>query len=66
MTTYAKRRAQVAAELRPQVTLFAIGHLKTARVELRACGSRRAADYVARAIKSAQGALHHSERMVQR
>lgn len=48
---------------RPVFVRNAIEALKTAREELRIAGANNAADYVARALKSAEGALRHSERI---
>ena len=45
---------------------WALASLRAARRRLRAAGSDRAADYVARAIKSAEGALRHAQLCVQR
>jgi hypothetical protein len=39
----------------------AIAFLRTARIELRIGGAGKAADAVARALKSAEGALRHAE-----
>jgi hypothetical protein len=51
-----------SAPTRPGIITKAIGHLRSARDMLRTCGSQRAADYVARAIKSAEGAHRHASR----
>lgn len=61
--TKAKRRASVYLHDRPRVIQMAIGELAEARDMLRGCGSKNAADYVARAMKSAEGALRHAARM---
>ena len=44
----------------------AIAFLRTARIELRIGGAGKAADAVARALKSAEGALRHAEGMANR
>jgi hypothetical protein len=61
--TKAKRRARIVASFRPVVIRDALGDLKKARDKLRSCGCKNAADYVARALKSAEGAANHAERM---
>lgn len=63
MTTKAKRRAERRLTAQPDAIREAIYHLKAARNSLRWAGSKNAADYVARALKSAEGALRHAERM---
>ena len=63
MTTKAKRRAMVDRATQPEVIGDAIAKLRTARYLLRLCGSKNAADYVGRALKSAEGALRHAQRM---
>ncbi len=62
MITKAKRRC--GAEPHEQWILIrrAIDQLKAARDDLRGAGSKNAADYVARALKSAEGALRHANR----
>lgn len=45
-----------------RLTYQALRSLKEARDCLRAAGAARAADYVARALKSAEGAYRHAER----
>lgn len=57
----AKRRAVYAADLHPRIISEALDALREARRYLRGVGSKNAADYVARAIKSAEGALRHAE-----
>jgi hypothetical protein len=44
----------------------AIGSMRVARVMLRSAGANNAADYVARAIKSAEGALRHARHRANR
>lgn len=44
----------------------AICELKNARDNLRAAGANKAADYVARALKSTEGALRHARHMATR
>jgi hypothetical protein len=44
------------------LVLSAIDHLTAARDHLRAAGCNNAADYVARALKSAHGAKNHARR----
>jgi len=44
----------------------AIAGMRKARDELRAAGAGKAADYVARALKSAEGALRHVQGRVDR
>jgi hypothetical protein len=44
------------------VLLDALDDLKAARGRLRFAGAKKAAAYVARALKSAQGAARHAER----
>lgn len=46
---------------RPAIIADAIEHLKSARDLLTDCGAPAAADYVRRALKSAEGALRHAE-----
>jgi hypothetical protein len=41
---------------------YALCRLRITRDMLRACGSKPAADYVSRAIKSAEGAFNHAQR----
>jgi hypothetical protein len=60
--TKAKRRAGHPA-CQCMTIRRAIRHLKQARNQLREAGSKSAADYVARALKSAEGAERHSLRM---
>lgn len=60
MLTKAKRTAVVPAWHQPEMIARAIADLKTARNTLRDCGCSNAADYVARALKSAEGALRHA------
>lgn len=43
----------------------AVSRLREARGLLRDAGANRAADYVARALKSAEGAQRHAERRAQ-
>lgn len=62
MITKAKRRAVIPAKDRPEEIENAIHYLRKARHLLRLCGSKNAADYVQRAIKSAEGAKNHAER----
>ncbi len=44
----------------------ALNYLKAARTRLRTAGANNAAAYVARAIKSTQGALNHARGMLAR
>lgn len=64
MQTKAKRRATIPPELQPYQIGLAIRDLKNARDILRQCGAKNAADYVSGALKSAQGAKSHAERMI--
>lgn len=61
--TKAKRRAEIAPAEQPKMIADAITNLTYARDYLRMCGCKRAADYAARALKSAQGAKNHADRM---
>lgn len=63
MTTKAKRRAKVPADQQPSVINTALLSMRAARDALRICGCKNAADYVARALKSAEGALRHAQRL---
>lgn len=63
MTTKVKRRAVAELRLQPMYIDNALLHLRYARKQLRECGCKRAADYVARALKSAEGAHRHADRM---
>jgi hypothetical protein len=63
MSTKAKRRAKTPITHQPAVIQDAIRSMKYARGRLRACGCKAAADYVARAMKSAEGAHRHASRM---
>jgi hypothetical protein len=65
MITKAKRRAVIAPSVQPYEINNAIKELKRARDRLRACGCKHAADYVARALKSAEGADRHAWRMLE-
>jgi hypothetical protein len=49
---------------RLQLARLATAHLKQARDELRKAEANKAADYVQRALKSAEGAVRHAQRMV--
>lgn len=49
---------------RLQAAQIATAHLKQARAELRKAGAGNAADYVQRALKSAEGAVRHAQRRV--
>lgn len=51
------------AALRISQTTHAIHHLKAARDLLRGAGANKAADYVARALKSAEGAARHARNL---
>lgn len=59
----AKKRAAVTGRRAIGHAKTAIECLRTARDNLRKIGSKNAADYVARAMKSAEGALRHAERI---
>jgi hypothetical protein len=61
MITKAKRRATIAAADQPAEIQIAINRMCEARDILRACGAKNAADYVARALKSAEGAYRHAK-----
>ncbi len=62
--TKAKRRAITTEPAEhPGIIADAIRHLRSARALLRQVGSKAAADYVARTLKSAEGAKRHAERM---
>lgn len=61
--TKAKRKAAYPLSMQPREIKRAIADLQMARQRLRRCGSKNAADYVARALKSAEGALRHAQRM---
>jgi hypothetical protein len=61
MTTKAKQRAKVHPSAAPIVIKNALADLRSARDLLRDAGCKNAADYVARAMKSAEGALRHAE-----
>lgn len=61
--TKAKRRVSMPHYLIAPAIRNALDHLRDARSKLRAAGSKNAADYVARAMKSAEGALRHADRM---
>jgi hypothetical protein len=50
----------------PALIKAAIEDLRTARHRLRDAGANKAADYVARAMKSAEGALRHAQLMADR
>lgn len=63
MLTKAKRQSKVPPNLMPAHIWNAICDLKTARERLRKAGCKNAADYVQRALKSAEGALRHAQRM---
>jgi hypothetical protein len=63
MITKAKRRAGASLPEQPTLIAGAIANLKAARDTLRTCGCKNAADYVARAMKSAEGAHRHALRM---
>jgi hypothetical protein len=63
MTTKAKRKAEIAPELQTEQIKIALRDIRNGRDLLRRCGSKAAADYVSRALKSVEGALRHSERM---
>lgn len=60
MTTKAKRRATVPLQYQPAAITQARVALMFARDRLRAAGCKKAADYVARALKSAEGAERHA------
>jgi hypothetical protein len=64
--TKAKRRASAGYTPPEQLYLInrAIADLEHARDKLRKAGSKHAADYVARALKSAWGARNHQQRLV--
>lgn len=57
-------KAEVEARARLAAATAAITHLRHARRELRAVGASQAADYVSRAIKSAEGAARHAQRLL--
>lgn len=59
----AKRRAREPAHRAPVRIGHALQMLRQARGILRDCGSKPAADYVQRALKSAEGAKRHAERI---
>lgn len=59
-TTKAMLRATIRIEERPTIIADALADLHRARNYLRRCGSKKAADYVAAAIKSAEGAYRHA------
>lgn len=58
--TKAKRRSKVDPAVQPVYIENAIRELRSARDRLRKVGCKNAADYVARALKSAEGALRHA------
>lgn len=60
--TFAKRRCKLSPSGQAFSTATAVLNLKAARDMLREAGSKRAADYVARALKSAIGAMNHARR----
>jgi hypothetical protein len=66
MTTKTKRRATIAPEYQPAAITQARLALMAARDHLRAAGCKRAADYAARALKSAEGAERHAIGMLSR
>lgn len=59
----AKRRARVIGQAAVLKCIGAVAQLRIARDWLRAAGAKNAADYVARALKSAEGAKRHAERI---
>lgn len=61
--TKAKRRARYTGARGLTAIRTAIARLKDARDGLRGAGCKNAADYVARALKSAEGAERHAQRM---
>lgn len=62
-TTKAKRESKYTGSEQVSLISTAREYLYVARDNLSACGSKKAADAVARAIKSADGALRHARRM---
>jgi hypothetical protein len=62
MQTKAKRQAKILPEYQPVNIQLAINMLRSARNALRLCGCKNAANYTARALKSAEGALRHTQR----
>ena len=63
MSTKAKRRCKIGPASQACVIRAARGKLAEARDYLRLARAKRAADYVARAMKSAEGAERHASRM---
>ena len=61
-----RRRKRAARALDVRAIEIAIERLREARWELRFAKASRAADYVQRALKSAQGARNHAQAMLTR
>lgn len=66
MSTRAKRAAKVARGRQPIEIHMALEQMRGARTRLRDCGCKRAAEYLSRAIKSAEGAYRHAQGMARR
>lgn len=62
----AKQRNRPIEELDPVRCMEAIELMRRARSKLRAAQAGNAANYVARAIKSAEGARNHAQGMLDR
>jgi len=58
----ARQRSKVGVDMAPTIIEIALRHLRSARTSLREAGAKNAADCVARALKSAEGAKRHAER----
>ena len=56
------RQLRKVAQADVDLISMAIARLHIARAFLRSAGAKNAADYVARALKSAEGAQRHAER----
>lgn len=56
------RALKPASEATVMMVRGALADLRRARYSLRLAGADKAADYVARSIKSAEGALNHARR----
>ena len=61
-----KRRTRPVATYDAQIIRVVVCRLCIARDDLRAAGANRAAAYVARALKSAEGALRHAQGVLAR
>lgn len=61
MIPHRRNRTDLPPYQREQMIRRALGELRLSRDILRRCGANNAADYVARAIKSVDGALRHAK-----